>query len=143
MPASNKRCAMGEAAPGAFWVFFTQSPSRIVSRLSGAHAEGAGRNNACSFFGIEQIPSMQQIRNLPDAVSPPHFAVLLKDLVEPILADGGLVSHRVLDGRLLMTLDGTEHHCAEAIDCPQCSARTLAHGPRCQDRCHLPVGDFM
>jgi hypothetical protein len=51
------------------------------------------------------------------------------DLVEPIVADNGLASHRVLDGRLLVALDGTEHHCSEAIDCPQCSTRTF---PLCQ-----------
>jgi hypothetical protein len=50
------------------------------------------------------------------------------DLVEPIVADGGLASHRVFDGRLLVALDGTEHHCSEAIHCPQCSTRTLANG---------------
>jgi len=34
----------------------------------------------------------------------------------------------VLDGRLLVALDGTERHCLQAIHCPQCSTRTLANG---------------
>jgi len=48
--------------------------------------------------------------------------------VRPAVSNGGLASHRVLDGRLLVALDGTERHCLQAIHCPQCSTRTLANG---------------
>jgi hypothetical protein len=123
---NNQRYTMGDAGLGAFSVFFMQSPSFLDFQVRMQKARG--RNNASSLFGIEQIPSMQQIRNLLDPVSPAHVAPLFMDLVEPIVADGGLASHRVLDGRLLVALDGTEHHCSEAIDCPQCSTRTLANG---------------
>ena len=123
---NNQRYTMGDAGLGAFSVFFMQSPSFLDFQVRMQKARG--RNNASSLFGIEQIPSMQQIRNLLDPVSPAHVAPLFMDLVEPIVADGGLASHRVLDGRLLVALDGTEHHCSEAIHCPQCSTRTLANG---------------
>ena len=65
-----------------------------------------GGNNASSLFGIAQIPSMQQMRNLLDPVSPAQVAPLFMALVAPIVADGGLTSHRVLDGRLLVARDG-------------------------------------
>jgi hypothetical protein len=123
---NNQRYTMGDAGVCAFSVFFMQSPSFLDFQVRMQKARG--RNNASSLFGIEQIPSMQQIRNLLDPVSPTHIAPLFTDLVEPIVADGGLASHRELDGRLLVALDGTEHYCSEAIHCPQCSTRRLANG---------------
>lgn len=79
----------------------------------------------------------QQIRDLLDPVSPTHGAPLFMDLVAPIVADAGLASHRLLDGRLLVAGDGTEHHYSEAICCPQCSTRTLADGKTQSDRTAL------
>ena len=89
---NNQRYTMGDAGLGAFSVFFMQSPSFLDFQVRMQKARG--RNNASSLFGIEQIPSMQQIRNLLDPVSPAHVAPLFMDLVEPIVADGGLGSHR-------------------------------------------------
>ena len=123
---NNQHQTMGDGALGAFSVFFLQSPSFLDFQVHMQKARGL--NNAGSLFGIERVPSMQQIRNLLDPVSPAHVAPLFMELVEPIVAAGGLATHRVLDGRLLVALDGTEHHCSEAIGCPQCSMRTLANG---------------
>jgi hypothetical protein len=66
---------------------------------------------------------LQQIRTLLDPVAPRFMS-----FVKPIGADGGLAWLRVLDGRPPVALDGTEHHCSEAIRCPQRLARTPAHG---------------
>ena len=91
-------CALPDARKGGN----NQRYTILDSRFSGADAKGArGRNNASSLFGIKQIPSIEQIRNLLDPVSPAQVPPVFMDLVEPIVADGGLASHRVLDGRLL------------------------------------------
>jgi len=123
---NNLRYTMGDAALGAFSVFFMQSPSFLDFQVR--MQKSRGRNHASSLFGIAHIPSMQQIRNLLDPVSPAQVAPLFMALVEPIVADGGLTSHRVLDGRLLVALDGTEHHGSEAIHCSAYFTRTLANG---------------
>jgi hypothetical protein len=123
---NNQRYTMGDAALGAFSVFFMQSPSFLDFQVRMQKARG--RNNASSLFGIAQIPSMQQMRNLLDPVSPAQVAPLFMALVAPIVADGGLTSHRVLDGRLRVARDGTEHHASAAIHCPVCATRTLANG---------------
>ena len=41
---------------------------------------------------------------------------------------GGLDAMRCLDGRLLLTLDGTEFHCSDKIHCPNCSHRKRGKG---------------
>ena len=63
---NDQRYTMGDGALGAFSVFFMQSPSFLDFQVRMQKARG--RNNASSLFGIEQIPSMQQIRNLLDPV---------------------------------------------------------------------------
>lgn len=95
---NNLRYTMGDAALGTFSVFFMQSPSFLDFQVRMQKARG--RNHANSLFGIAHTPSMQQMRNLLDPVSPAQVAPLFMALVEPIVADGGLTSHRVLDGRL-------------------------------------------
>ena len=123
---NNQRYAMGDAGLSAFSVFFLQSPSFLdyQPRMQ----KERGRNNASSLFGVHQIPSTQQIGNLLDPVAPAHLAPVFVDLVGALEDAGELASHRVLDGRLLVALDGTQYHSSEAIHCPQCLTRTLANG---------------
>ena len=73
----NQRYAMPDAALSAFAVFFTQSPSFLdyQERMQ----KDKGRNNASALFGVHQIPSDPQIRNLLDPVDPAHLAPLFID----------------------------------------------------------------
>ncbi|MGB7312271.1 MAG: ISNCY family transposase, partial [Nodosilinea sp.] len=64
----NNRYGMEDAALSAFSVFFTQTPSFLAYQRM---MEGRkGKSNAQSLFGVHQIPSDNQIRNLLDPVSP-------------------------------------------------------------------------
>ncbi len=60
--------SMADAALGAFSVFFTQSPSFLDFQRHLQVVKGC--NNALTLFGIEQIPSDNQTRNLLDPVPP-------------------------------------------------------------------------
>ena len=63
---NDQRYTMGNAGLGAFSVFFLQSPSFLDFQVRMQRARG--RNNVSALYRIEQIPSMQQIRNLLDPV---------------------------------------------------------------------------
>jgi hypothetical protein len=65
----NTVYSMGDAALGAFSVFFTQCPSCLDFQRTMAVAQGC--SNAQSLFGMTRIPSDNHIRNLLDPV-PPH-----------------------------------------------------------------------
>ena len=54
--------ALGDAVLGAFAVCFVQSPSFLAHQR--AMQRRQGQNNAPSLFGIDQVPSAPQIRNL-------------------------------------------------------------------------------
>ncbi len=67
----NTTCSIKDAALGAFSVFFTQSPSFLAHQRT--MEQNKGRSNAESLFGIERVPSDNQIRNLLDPVAPNYL----------------------------------------------------------------------
>src|SRR2546422_8678003 len=76
----NKQYSLVDAALGAFAVFFTQSPSFLAYQRDMQARKG--KSNAHTLFGLEEIPTDNQIRALLDPVSP--------ELVFPLF-DQGLV----------------------------------------------------
>jgi hypothetical protein len=123
---NNQRYTMEDAALGALAVFFTQSPSFLDYQIR--MQKERGRNNATSLFGMQCLPSDQQIRNLLDPVAPHDLAPLLFDLVEALYLDGALATHRAFTGGFLVALDGTQYFASEKISCPNCTTRTQADG---------------
>lgn len=107
-------------------MFFTQSPSFLDYQVR--MQKERGRNNAASLFGVHQIPSDQQVRNLLDPVPPEQLAPLFMDTVDGLYRLGALETHRALVGGFLLALDGTQYFASHAISCPSCSTRTLANG---------------
>jgi hypothetical protein len=83
-PNNNTKYAIVDGVLAAFAVFFMQSSSFLAhQRLLQSKK---GRNNACSLFQVEELPSDQQIRNLLDPLSSEHFQTefwfLLEELKE-------------------------------------------------------------
>jgi hypothetical protein len=122
----NTTYGMVDAGPGAFSVFFMQSPSFLEHQrtLEQAH----GENNARTLFGVHEIPSDNQLRTLldptPSAMVRPAYSFLSNALRESGVVD----SHRSVNGTLLLAFDGTEYFSSQKIHCDQCSARRHANG---------------
>lgn len=117
-----------DAALGAFSVFFSQSPSFLAHQR--AMAASKGRSNAGSLFQIEQIPSDNQIRSLLDPIEPGHLSPLFEEILLMLDQSGELDQFRVLNGQLLVSMDGTSYFSSKAIHCPNCQHRTTATGER-------------
>src|SRR5512139_3037666 len=64
----NTQYTIKDAGLSAFSVFCLQAPSFLAYQKQ--MKEQQGRDNAKSLFGIENIPSEAQIRNLLDPVAP-------------------------------------------------------------------------
>jgi hypothetical protein len=116
---------MADAALGAFAVFFMQSPSFLAHQRDLQRLEG--RNNAASLFGLDQVPSDPQIRNLLDPVSPEQFAAPFWQVFEHLRAGDYLTAYQGHLGPWLCALDGTQYFGSEKIHCAQCSTR-VANG---------------
>jgi hypothetical protein len=122
----NHRYGMEDAALSAFSVFFTQPPSFLAYQRM---MEGRkGKSNAQSLFGVHQIPSDNQIRNLLDPVPPEQVFPVFEDILQVLEQQGSLKGFRFLADTLLVALDGTEYFRSSQIHCASCSTRTLKTG---------------
>ena len=115
-----------DAALSAFSVFFTQSPSFLAHQR--AMETSKGRSNAGSLFQIEKIPSDNQIRSLLDPIAPENLSPLFAEILLALEQAGELEQFRVMNGQLLISMDGTSYFSSKAIHCPNCQHRTSASG---------------
>ena len=119
---ANTQYSMHDFAMSAFAVFFCQSPSFLAFQT--LMQQSRGMNNGETMFGIQKLPTDNQVRNMLDPVDP--------NLVRPVFAStfGYLQQQQVIDSfrsfanTLLIALDGTGYFYSESIHCPSC---TVAH----------------
>jgi len=120
----NRIYEIADAALGAFAVFFVQSPSFLAHQLDMQRVRG--QNNAQSLFGIEQVPSDGQIRNLLDPIPPEQLASPFWRVFEHLRDGDYLQAYQGHLGRWLCALDGTQYFSSQKIHCAQCSTRELS-----------------
>ncbi len=122
----NRCYRIEDAALSAFSVFFMQSPSFLDYQRS--MQEATGGNNAQSLFGVHEIPSDNHLRTLLDE-TPASTLNPVFDAVFQALQGAGIVEdYRVLNGTLLLALDGTRYFSSQTLHCPQCSTTRHANG---------------
>lgn len=117
---------MADAARSAFATFFTQSPSFLDSQIRMQKQQG--KNNAASLFGMYQIPSDNQIRNLLDPVPPETLFPLMATISDELYREGYLERFRSINRTFLIALDGTDFFSSEKISCPCCTKTRLKNG---------------
>jgi hypothetical protein len=112
---------LADAVMGAFAVFFMQSPSFLAHQRDMQRSQG--QNNAQSLFGIEQVPSDPQIRNLLDPIPPEYLAPPFWRVFEHLRDGGYLAAYQGHLGPWLCALDGTQYFSSQKIHCPHCTIR--------------------
>ena len=124
---SNGRIySLSDAMLGAFSAFYMQSSSFLEYQRHLDSREG--RNNAESLFGLTQIPSLEQIRNILDPIAATGLFKVFERIYQALEQQGYLSSFEVLGANLLVALDGTEYYSSQSISCPCCSKRTSRKG---------------
>jgi hypothetical protein len=118
----NKTYTLRDAALGAFSVFFMQSASFLAHQQ--AMQDQTGRNNASSLFGLKNIPSDNQIRNLLDPLEAKQLYGVFAEISGNLEESGELAAFRSYRDRFLIVLDGVQYFSSEEISCPNCSHRT-------------------
>jgi hypothetical protein len=122
-PPRDGNYTMADIGLSAFSMFFMGSPSFLAHQL--VLEEGHGRSNCETLFGMSRIPSDNYIRLMLDGATPGAFDGLFFKAIE---AAGPLTPFQCLGGRVLIALDGTEHHCSRKIKCQRCSTRRRTDG---------------
>ena len=124
----NSQYTISDAALGAFGVFFTQTPSFLARQRDMQRRKGC--NNAQSLFGVAQIPSDPQIRNLLDPIAPAHLRPPFWTVLERLAAPGALQDYRSFGDGLLCSLDGTQYFSSTQVHCAQCTVIEKETGTR-------------
>ena len=122
-PRREGEYTMADIGLSAFSVFFMGSPSFLAHQRR--LAEGHGRSNCQSLFGMTAIPTDVYIRQMLDGAPPSAFDPLFFKTIE---TDGVLAPFQRLGGRTLIALDGTECFCSREIHCQRCSTRKRSDG---------------
>jgi hypothetical protein len=112
---------LGDAVLGAFAVFFVQSPSFLAHQRDMQRRQG--QNNAASLFGLDQVPSDPQIRNLLDPIPPAQLAPPFWQVFEQLRDGDYLTAYQGHLGLWLCALDGTQYFSSQQIHCAQCTTR--------------------
>ena len=117
----NTQYQVRDAAMAAFSVFFMQSASFLAHQQ--AMQDQQQRNNAKSLFGIEQIPSDPQIRNLLDPIAPAELSAPFWGIFALLEEAGELAAYRTLHNQWLVSLDGTQYFSSTKIHCQRCTVK--------------------
>jgi hypothetical protein len=115
----NIQYTIKDAGLSAFSVFYLQSPSFLAHQRR--MREQQAQDNAQSLFGVENIPSDEQIRNLLDPADPSFLGEPFWKIYDRVRASGYLDSYRHVGGTFLCSMDGTRYFSSEKIHCDNCT----------------------
>jgi hypothetical protein len=122
----NIQHSLVNAGLGAFAVFCLQSPSFLAHQQQ--MRKQHGRDNAKSLFGMEDIPSDGQTRNLLDPAAPSYLREPFWEIHHLVQLSGYLDGYRHVAGTLLLSFDGTRFFSSEKIHCDQCTVYHYENG---------------
>lgn len=115
----NRKYAVRDAALSAFAVFMMQSPSFLAHQRDMQRRKG--RNNAQSLFGVHQIPTDNQIRNILDPIAPRQLSGVFWQLYQQLQSSPLLAQHTGIAGTWLCALDGVTYFSSAKLHCAQCT----------------------
>lgn len=125
--ASNAtRYSLKDPILGAFSAFFMQCESFLEHQRQMQSRQG--KNNAQSLFGLLNIPSIPQIRNILDQISAHQLFGVFTQVYQALHKGGYLQSFQCLGEHLLVALDGTQYYSSSTLHCQKCSSRTHKNG---------------
>lgn len=110
----------------AYAMFFLQDPSvlafqrRFQSQLQS--------NNLSSVFGVEEIPSDTQFRELLDAADYRPVTEVFATFIRRLQRSKELERYRFYEGSYLLTIDGGEYFTSEQLQCEYCLTRKKSSG---------------
>ena len=115
----NQQYSVRDAALSAFAVFMLQAPSFLAQQRDLQRTKG--RNNAQSLFGVHQLPSDNQIRNILDPIAPSHLSGLFWEVYAQLQAAQLLAQHTGVAGTHLCALDGVYYFSSRTLHCANCT----------------------
>ncbi len=101
-----------------FACMFFQDPSllqfqeRIENRKN--------NNNLKTMFGVQKIPSSNQIKDVLDALEPSSFDPVFKETIHRLQRGKQLAGFQLIPGWTVCSVDGTQYFSSKSIHCDKC-----------------------
>lgn len=124
--ASNTSYSLQDICLSAFSMFYSQDPSFLS--FQERMKERYNLCNANTIFGIKDIPSDNQIRNVLDNISPNQLDKFFDDIIDLVDNNGYLNNFRYLKDQLLIPMDGTNCYHSTNVHCDNCLIKTHNKG---------------
>jgi hypothetical protein len=112
-----------DAVNSAFAAFFFQFPSLL--RYMREMREREKRDNVQSLFDVQGIPSDNQIRNIVDGIEPSAISGVFNGTLKAARQSGVINEYRVLDGGVLLAIDGLWYFSSGNIHCLHCLSKKV------------------
>ena len=113
---NNVVILLSDALMSAFAMFSLKDSSLFEFDERRASSEAA---NIKRVYGIENIPSDTHMRTLLDDVSPEELRPIFNDIFRQAQRGKVLKKMRFIEGRYLLSLDGTGYFSSKKIHCPK------------------------
>jgi hypothetical protein len=113
---------IADALKSALAVFYFLHPSLL--NFQQEMRRKTKRSNLETLFGVSKIPCTEQIKNIVDGIEPGALAGVFEEGLRLAGEQGVLKGYRVLDGGVLIALDGVWYHSSESIHCDHCLHQT-------------------
>lgn len=122
--APNIHYQLGDVLMSGF-ALFSQKDSSLLQFI---HSFKGRSNNLRKIYGVKQCPSDNGLRQILDGVTPESISPILGEHIEWLYAQDGLSDYTLLDGHLLVPIDGTTHHHSNSVTCSQCLVKKHKNG---------------
>jgi hypothetical protein len=113
---------LSDALLSAFAMFALKDPSLL------AFDRRRGDSNLRSVFGIGQIPSDTQMREILDPLAPERLRPVFSDVFRQLQRGKALKRFEFYDGCYLLSLDGTGYFSSQQIHCASCQVKEHKNG---------------
>jgi hypothetical protein len=114
----DKKYEFSDAIKGAYGLFLFQHPS-MLDYQEDLKRENR-RKNTENILGVKKVPCNNQITRLLDVINPDKFGAIFNKGIEMAERYGALQQYKVLNGRLLVALDGVWFYESNKIHCEHC-----------------------
>jgi hypothetical protein len=121
-PSNATKFRLADALKTALAVFYLLHPSLLSFQK--AMRQKHKRDNLETLFGVKEIPSSDQIKNILDDIEPSGLEEVFDYGLKEAKRHGVYGQYRVLDGEMPVACDGTGYFSSQDIGCPHCLTMT-------------------
>ncbi len=101
-----------------FAMMFFQDPSILAFQQR--MQDSMHRNNLSTIFNVGTIPKDTQMRVVLDTIEPESIAQTFSDFLLKLQRGKQLAPYQFIDGKYLISMDGSEYFSSEKIHCQSC-----------------------